>query len=128
MTREENFTHIGKPLLRKEDRRLLTGHGRFLDDVVLPGALHVCFVRAPHAHARIAAIDTSAAVDMSGVVGVFTGRDLAEWTTKLRLAPPIEGLQPVEMTTLPVDRVRFYGDPVACVVAEDRYAPRTRQR
>ncbi len=122
MTREENFTHIGKPLLRKEDRRLLTGHGRFLDDVVLPGALHVCFVRAPHAHARIAAIDTSAAVDMSGVVGVFTGRDLAEWTTKLRLAPPIEGLQPVEMTTLPVDRVRFYGDPVACVVAEDRYA------
>ncbi|MFC2969232.1 xanthine dehydrogenase family protein molybdopterin-binding subunit [Acidimangrovimonas pyrenivorans] len=117
----ESFTHIGRPLPRKEDRRLLTGRGRYLDDIVVAGALHVCFVRSPHAHARIVSIDTEAARALPGVTGVYTGRDLAEWTTNLRLAPPIEGLQPVEMTTLPVDTVRFHGDLVACVVAEDRY-------
>ncbi|WP_212523315.1 xanthine dehydrogenase family protein molybdopterin-binding subunit [Actibacterium sp. MT2.3-13A] len=121
MTTETPFTHIGKPLPRKEDRRFLTGKGRYLDDVVLPGALQVSFVRAPHAHARIAAIDTEAARALPGVLGVFTGRDLAQWTAPLRLAPPIEGLHPVEMTTLPIDKVRFHGDPVAVVVARDRY-------
>ena len=56
-----------------------------------------------------------------GVVRIVTGRDLAEWTTVLRMAPPIEGLHPVEMTTLPIDKVRFIGDPVVCIVARDRY-------
>src|SRR6056297_2896981 len=115
------FTQIGRALPRKEDRRLLLGKGRFLDDIVVPGALHVCFVRSPHAHARILGIDVDAAQALPGVVGVFTGKDLAAWTTPLRLAPPIEVLQPVEMTTLPVDKVRFQGDPVACIVAIDRY-------
>jgi carbon-monoxide dehydrogenase large subunit len=115
------FHYIGKAGRRKEDYRFLTGHGNFVDDIEVPGALHACFVRSPHAHARIAAIDLEAAKQMPGVVTIVTGRELAEWTGKLRMAPPIAGLHPVEMTTLPVDRVRFQGDPVACIVATDRY-------
>ena len=115
------FHYIGKAGPRKEDYRFLTGHGCFIDDIEVPGALHACFVRSPHAHARITAIDIDAAKQMPGVVSIVTGRELSEWTDKLRMAPPIEGLHPVEMTTLPVDRVRFQGDPVACVVATDRY-------
>ena len=103
---------------RKEDERLLTGRGRYVDDIDVPGALHACFVRSPHAHARIGAIDVQAALEMPGVVAVFTGKDVAAWTTRHRMAPPIEGLQPVEMDTLPVDKVRFQGDPVACVIAQ----------
>ena len=115
------FHYVGKAGPRKEDYRFLTGHGCFIDDIEVPGALHACFVRSPHAHARITAIDIDAARQMPGVVSIVTGRELSEWTDKLRMAPPIEGLHPVEMTTLPVDRVRFQGDPVACVVATDRY-------
>ena len=58
---------------------------------------------------------------MKGVVAVVTAAELTQWTTTLRMAPPIEGLQPTEMTTLPVDKVRFQGDPVVCIVANDRY-------
>ena len=112
---------IGRPLLRREDRRFLTGRGRFLDDIAIPGALHAHFLRSPHPHARIVAINSDDARRLAGVHAVVTGRDLAQWTTPLRLAPPIEGLLPVECSTLPIDKVRFVGDPVACVVAADRY-------
>jgi carbon-monoxide dehydrogenase large subunit len=112
---------IGQPLPRKEDHRFLTGQGRYLDDIAIPGALHAHFVRSPHAHARIRSIDVETARRMPGVVRIVTGRNLAEWTTPLRMAPPIEGLHPVEMTTLPIDKVRFAGDPVVCIVARDRY-------
>jgi len=115
------FRHIGGQQPRKEDARLLTGRGRYVDDIVVDGALHACFVRSPHAHARIRSIETAAALEMPGVVAVFTGKDLSALTTRHRMAPPIEGLQPVEMDTLPVDKVRFQGDPVACVIATDRY-------
>ncbi|MGA7999305.1 MAG: xanthine dehydrogenase family protein molybdopterin-binding subunit [Bradyrhizobium sp.] len=112
---------IGKALLRREDYRFVTGQGRYLDDVVVPGALHAHFVRSPHAHARIRWIDIEAARQAEGVVAIVTGRELAEWTTPLRMAPPIEGLRPVEFSTLPIDKVRFIGDPVVCIVARDRY-------
>jgi carbon-monoxide dehydrogenase large subunit len=115
------FCHIGQPQPRKEDRRFLTGSGRYIDDIEVPGALHVCFVRSPHAHARIVSIDAEAARRMPGVAAVVTGHDLARWTTRHRMAPPIEGLHAVEMDSLPTERVRFHGDPVACVVATDRY-------
>ena len=108
---------IGRPLLRREDRRFLTGSARYLDDLPIAGALHARFVRSPHAHARIRGIDTGAAQAMPGVVRVVTGADLAGWTQVLRLAPPIEGLHPVTIGTLPTDKVRFHGDPVACIVA-----------
>ncbi len=115
------FRHIGRSLPRKEDKRLLTGTGCYLDDIEVPGALHACFVRSPHAHARITSIATEAARAMPGVLAVVTGHDIARWTTRHRMAPPIEGLHPVEMDSLPVERVRFHGDPVAVVVASDRY-------
>jgi carbon-monoxide dehydrogenase large subunit len=112
---------IGAALLRKEDYRFVTGQGRYLDDIVFPGCLHAHFVRSPHAHARIATIDCAAARSAEGVIAVVTGRELAEWTTPARMAPPIEGLHPVGFTTLPIDKVRFIGDPVVCIVATDRY-------
>lgn len=121
MSETRDFHYIGRPLARKEDRRLITGQGRYLDDIVVPGALHACFVRSPHAHARILGISAEAARGLPGVVGVFTGADLAQWTNRLRQAPPIEGLHPTEIETLPVGKARFHGDPVAVVVARDRY-------
>lgn len=121
MSKTNDFHYIGKPLARKEDKRLITGQGRYLDDIVVPNALHVSFVRSPHAHARILSISADAARELPGVTGVFTGEDLDKWTNRLRLAPPIEGLHPTEIETLPIDKVRFHGDPVAVVVARDRY-------
>lgn len=121
MSETSDFHYIGKPLARKEDKRLITGQGRYLDDIVVPGALHACFVRSPHAHARILSVSADAARELPGVTGVFTGEDLDKWTNRLRLAPPIEGLHPTEIATLPIDKVRFHGDPVAVVVARDRY-------
>jgi carbon-monoxide dehydrogenase large subunit len=112
---------IGAALPRKEDYRFVTGQGRYLDDIVVPGCLHAHFIRSPHAHARIASIDSAAALKAEGVISIVTGRELEEWTTPVRMAPPIEGLQPVEFTTLPIDKVRFIGDPVVCIVATDRY-------
>ena len=119
--RRPKLRHIGAPLLRKEDRRLLTGHGRYVDDIEIPGALHACFVRSPHPHALIRSIDLEEANKSPGVVAIYTGKELAQWTLPLRMAPPIEGLLPVEMTTLPINKVRFHGDPVACVIAQSRY-------
>lgn len=115
------FDILGRSLPRREDRRLLTGQGRYLDDIAIAGALYVAFVRSPYAHARIRAIDIAAASQAPGVAMVVTGAELTQWTTPLRIAPPIEGLHPMQMTTLPLDKVRFVGDPVACVVADDRY-------
>ncbi len=113
---------IGRNIPRREDRRFLTGTARFIDDLAIAGALHARFVRSPHAHARIAGIDADAARAMPGVAMVATGHDLAQWTQPLRLAPPIEGLHPVTIETLPTAKVRFHGDLVACVVASDRAA------
>jgi carbon-monoxide dehydrogenase large subunit len=120
-TRRDSFDQIGKPIPRKEDARLLRGKGTYIDDIEIPGALHACFVRSPYAHARIAGFDLDEARAMPGVVAIVTGQEINEWTSGLRMAPPIEGLLPTEMTTLPLDKVRFHGDPVVCVVATDRY-------
>lgn len=117
----EVFVHIGAHHPRKEDARLVTGQGRYIDDIEVPGALHACFVRSPHAHARILSIDIAPALAMPGVIAVYTGQDLAQWTTRHRMAPAIEGLKPMEMDTLPTTKVRFQGDPIACVIATSRY-------
>ena len=82
MSADTLFRHIGAHHLRKEDARLLTGKGRYIDDIEVPHALHACFVRSPHAHARILAIDTQAALALEGVVAIYTGKDLAAWTTR----------------------------------------------
>lgn len=119
--KQSEFTYIGAEIPRREDRRFLTGGGRFIDDIEVAGALHACFVRSPHAHARILNIDTRAAAASRGVVSVVTGRDIAQWVTPHRMAPDIEGVKPVEADALPISRVRFQGDLVAVVVAADRY-------
>ena len=72
-----NTRQIGRRLPRKEDQRLLTGAGRFVDDLRFEGELHAAFLRAPHAHARIEAVETTEAMAMPGVSGVFTAEDLA---------------------------------------------------
>ncbi|MDE2007549.1 MAG: molybdopterin-dependent oxidoreductase [Rhodospirillales bacterium] len=113
---------LGQALPRREDARLLRGLGRFHDDIDAPRALHAAFARSPHAAARIVAIDTASARAMPGVVAVLTGADLARLATPLRLAPPVEGLHPVEMPPMPIDAVRMVGDPVALVVAQTRIA------
>src|SRR5215831_18294196 len=105
------------PILRREDERLLIGAGRFVDDIVVPHALHLCFVRSPHAHARLNRVVTAPALSVPGVVAAFHRRDLGQWVAPLRLAPPIDGLKPTQMPVMPVDKVRFVGDPVACVIA-----------
>jgi carbon-monoxide dehydrogenase large subunit len=114
--------HVGRALRRLEDHKFLIGRATYVGDLQLPRMLHAAFVRSPHAHARIRSIDASAALAAPGVVAVWTGADVNAVTAPLRMAPPIEGLRPTQMDTLPVDKVRFVGDPVACVVATDVYA------
>ena len=84
---------IGDRVLRKEDKRFLTGRGRYTDDINVTGVHHAVFVRSPHAHAKIKSIDATEAKAAPGVAGVLTGADLAEdkSATSLRLADPLEG-------------------------------------
>jgi carbon-monoxide dehydrogenase large subunit len=113
--------YAGARVHRVEDARLLTGHGTFVDDVVRPGMLHACFVRSPVARARIVGIDASAALALPGVEAVFVAADLhpdvhESWYTA-------SGAAAVEPPKPPLaeGEVRFVGDPVALVVAADRY-------
>ena len=122
---------IGRSLLRREDRRLLTGQGQFVADLVLPGMLQAVFVRSPLAHARIRGVDLSRAAVMPGVASVLSGIELAQ------LLPPVPEGQislPSKWTTvvqhkflnpreplLAHDKVRHVGEAVAVIVAETRY-------
>jgi carbon-monoxide dehydrogenase large subunit len=110
---------IGKPQLRAEDARLLTGRGRFVADLRLPRMTHAAFVRSPHAHARVRSIDATRAVRVPGVVAVITGADLPE--TGLAHINEVPGLIKTPQPVLARDRVRFVGQAVAVVVAKDRY-------
>jgi carbon-monoxide dehydrogenase large subunit len=113
--------YVGAALSPRETRKLVAGRGTYIGDLTAPGLLHAAFVRSRHAHARIGRIDVAAARRAPGVAAVLTGHDLARVTAPLRIAPPIEGLLAMEMSTLPTDKVRFVGDPVACIVGDDRY-------
>jgi carbon-monoxide dehydrogenase large subunit len=113
--------YVGAALSPRETRKLVLGRGSYVGDLTPPGLLHAAFVRSPHAHARIARVDVEAARRAPGIAAVLTGHDLARVTAPLRIAPPIDGLLPMEMATLPTDRVRFVGDPVVCVIGDDRY-------
>src|SRR5215510_2179201 len=115
------MSYVGAALSPRETKKLVLGRGSYIGDLTAPGMLHAAFVRSPHAHARILRIDTSAARRLPGIFAVLTGHDLARGTAPLRIAPPIEGLLPMEMTTLPTDKVRFVGDLVACVIGAERY-------
>jgi aerobic carbon-monoxide dehydrogenase large subunit len=121
---------IGQSVSRFEDPRLLRGHGRFLDDLTLPGQAYAYVVRSPHAHARIVAIDVTAATSAPGVVRVFTGADLARdnlgtmAVTVRRKRPDGSPMFAQAHTGLVQGRVRYVGDPVALVVAETMAAAR----
>lgn len=117
---------IGRPLTRNEDPRLLTGRALFVDDVELPGMLHVAFLRSPHAHAAILSVDVAAARARPGVVGVITAEDLGEyWKPGPLLVPPppIPGMTFRQRCQVPLAKgvVRHVGEPVVMVVAESRY-------
>ncbi|RYE30679.1 MAG: xanthine dehydrogenase family protein molybdopterin-binding subunit [Hyphomicrobiales bacterium] len=116
--RPETISWTGQSVERVEDAALLTGRGRFIDDLgVRPGTLHAAILRSPHAHADILSIDSAAAAAMPSVVAIVTGRDLARLTT-----PMVAGLKvAVENWPMAVERVRYVGEPVAIVVAQDRY-------
>ena len=107
---------IGVSLARKEDARFIHGQGHYVDDVVLPGMLHMVIVRSPHAHARIKGIDSSAAMAIPGVIAVVTGELLAQH--KLAWMPTLSGDTQAVLAT---DKVRFQGQEVACVIAETKY-------
>src|SRR5689334_11312422 len=116
--------YTGASIKRSEDPRILTGAGRYVDDIKLPGMLHAAFVRSPLAHARVVAVDVSAARALPGVVAVLTGTDLEAVTIPGQdpLFAMMGGAGPKpEYTLLATDKVRFAGDPVAVVVAESRY-------
>ncbi len=113
---------IGQPLPRKEDDRLLRGQGRYTDDISLPGQTYAYILRSNVAHGRIRSIDTAAAKAMPGVLGIFTGEDLKSYGT-LQSALPFKSRDGSDMkkpgrAALPTDKVRFVGDPIACVVAQ----------
>ncbi len=111
---------IGERVRRKETLRFVTGTGRFVDDLLPPGTLHVSFVRSSCAHARIKAIDVEAARAMPGVCAVFTGKDIAQHVKPLRVGGS-SVLRPVKLYPLAVDKVRYFGEPLAVVVADNRY-------
>lgn len=112
---------IGERRGRVEDDRLIMGQGRYLSDIDPGDALEATFVRSPHAHARIVGIDVSRALALDGVITVYTGADLQRLVGPWQMAPPIPGLKPTTVTAMPVDKVRFHGDLVACVIGADRY-------
>ena len=104
---------VGSSVPRSEDRRILTGSGRYVDDIQLPGMLHAAFVRSPVAHALITSVDVSEARALPGVVAVYTGADiqalLAPGAPPLTLFP---GLPASPFTILATDKVRLVGDPI----------------
>ena len=122
---------VGQPVLRKDDARLLVGDGCYSDDVNLPGQAYACFVRSPHAHARVGRIETAAARATPGVIAVLTGADaVADGLKPLTHSPmpanPHEEIirrQHVAFLAphppIPADRVRFVGEVVAMVIARD---------
>ncbi len=116
------MTLIGESIKRREDERLITGKGTYVDDVRMVGMLHLSLVRSPHAHARITNIDASAALDIDGVAGVYTGADLQEQLGSLICGWVVPDTKEVPHPPIAVDKVNTVGDVVAAVVADD---PRT---
>src|SRR5258707_11578423 len=109
---------LGLPLVRKEDPALLSGRGRYADDLPVPtGTLHAHVIRSPHAHAKILRIDAAAALALPGVATVITGEDVRKLSDPFLIALK----QPVHQWSLAVERVRYVGEAVALVVAESRY-------
>ncbi|MBI1960297.1 MAG: xanthine dehydrogenase family protein, partial [Candidatus Rokubacteria bacterium] len=117
----ERESYIGRSVVRPQTARLLAGRGVFTDDVTLPRMTHVAFVRSPHAHARIGAIDTAAARALPGVIAVVTGVELARvcdgWVGTLA---HFQGMKSAKQHALAIGKAAWQGEPVVAVVAESR--------
>ncbi|MDI3269124.1 MAG: glyceraldehyde dehydrogenase subunit alpha [Bacillota bacterium] len=117
---------FGAAVKRREDPRLIRGKGRYTDDIRLPGMLYAAILRSPYAHARIRKIDAEQAKKLPGVVAVFTGADLEGKVGPIPTAwlPPDSDMKTPAHPALAKEKVRYVGDGVALVVAEDRYIAR----
>ena len=112
---------VGQRVKRREDPRLVQGRATYVDDIKIAGMQHLAFKRSDIAHGRIGSIDTSAAEEMEGVEAVFTGAQIAGFLAPMPIGTPFPS---PEHRAVAVDTVRFVGDPVAVVVACDRYVAR----
>ncbi|MER6025970.1 molybdopterin cofactor-binding domain-containing protein [Streptomyces sp. NPDC001851] len=123
MTGQAVEREVGRARLRKEDARLITGQTNWTDNIQVSGLLHLAILRSPMAHARLTRVDVSPALGRPGVVAAFSGADLAEGLGSLPCAWPVtEDIVLPGHPPVAVDEVRHAGDPVAVVVARDRYA------
>jgi aerobic carbon-monoxide dehydrogenase large subunit len=113
--------YVGQSVTRVEDERILTGRGRYIDDLRLPRQAHAVFVRSSIAHGRIASIDAEAARALPGVVAVLTAAELEGVVHPLQTRPDIPDVAKPVFSALASDRVRHVGDPIAVIVAETRY-------
>ncbi|TCO64811.1 xanthine dehydrogenase family protein molybdopterin-binding subunit [Actinocrispum wychmicini] len=120
MTQVDGTRWVGARVPRKEDRRMLLGRGRFVSDMTRADTLHAAFVRSPYASARITRIDVSRAKRVDGVLEVLTSNDLGD--PGLVAVLERDEFKPTRMPMLAMDRVRFVGEPVAVVIAEDAYS------
>jgi aerobic carbon-monoxide dehydrogenase large subunit len=113
---------LGRARPRKEDARLITGQTNWTDNIVLPGMVHMAFLRSPYAHAKITSVDVSAAKAVPGVLAAFSGADFADEQGSLPCAWPVtpDIVIPAH-PPMAVDEVRYVGEAVACVIARDRY-------
>ena len=116
--------YVGKRVKRTEDPRLIRGLAHYVDDISLPGTLHVAFVRSYYAHAKINSIDTSAAQSAPGVVAVYTGKDIADKIGPVPCAGALPDLKVPHHHVLATNKVYFVGHPIAAIVATDRYTAR----
>ncbi|MBE1549998.1 carbon-monoxide dehydrogenase large subunit [Mycobacterium sp. OAS707] len=121
MTETVATRYAGTRVPRVEDNRLLTGRGTFVDDVTRPGMLHACFVRSPFAHAKLGAIDTTAALALPGVRAVLTAADINPEVKEAWHAVAGKDIPDTPRPPLAEAEVKFVGDPVALVIAESRY-------
>jgi carbon-monoxide dehydrogenase large subunit len=116
--------YVGQRVKRTEDPRLIKGLAHYVDDINLPGTLHVAFVRSVYAHAKITGIDTSAALATPGVVAVYTGAEVADQIGPVPCAGALPDLKVPDHRVLAKDKVYFLGHPIAAVVATNRYVAR----
>ena len=119
--------YFGQPIKRLEDKFLLTGKSKFIDDIILPGMLHAAFLRSDYAHAKILKIDVTEARKHPGVIAVYTAEDFGDyWKPGPLQVPPPLAIAGAEFNARPLvpiakGKIRFSGEPLAVIIAESRY-------
>jgi carbon-monoxide dehydrogenase large subunit len=123
MTNNNSSKFVGQSVLRREDQYLLRGQGQYIDDVPEPqGTLHLAFVMSPHAHARIVSIDTTEALRIQGIYAILTGEDLALLAQPMQAGIELPGYHAADREVIARQIVRFVGEHVAVILAENKYA------